>query len=309
MIGTAIKGLKIIEEGTEVYSGKLPVEGGYLLDTIYIPNENCYLLRHNNQLFRKDIDENPAYLFMDVICGARAGACFKYSIVQKRLIINKDMRNISVVNLQTKTVEIEVEKTVGDILSDIKVFGPQDTRVASASDDGYLLLYKLNYSQRQGSIVGSYKIDLMEERREVVRSLGVCSKHQHVLVEIGLKVSPWVSSRMLLFRMNNNQFTLKAFIDSLSQNIGRKYPLECYGYAGRNILWMGLSTDKNGVVQIYSYDIEREELKELEEKRISHQEDHPVKVHRVGDGFYYTGYVGKAMEVKISFNSDCCILI
>ena len=303
LIGTHQKGLKMIEENSEVYSGRLPIKDRSLRDVIYIPTENCYLLNHNDQLFRKDIDENPPYLYMNLSCSARFGASFKYSTTQKRLIIIEDWKKISSVNLLTKKVEITVAGSVEGYLNDFKVFGPQDTQVASLTRDGYLFLYKMNYNQRQGSILGSYKIDLMKERDEEAKSLAVCDKDHHVLVEIGQFDDPYISPRMILLAIdkNNNNFTLKASIDCFNQNLGQKLCMDCYGYAGRDIIWVGFSGNENGVVQMYAYNMEREELKELEEKRVNHQEYYPVKVQRVGGEFYYTGWSGRVMELRINF--------
>ena len=299
LIGTRRKGLKIIEDNSLIYKGKLPGQYTKLVEAIYIEPLNTYLLYHNKQIFRKDINQNPPYPFINIKCGVRFGACFKYSKIQNQLIINKDYTNLAAVNLQAKAVEIEVEKTVGKDLKDFKIFGLEDTRVASVSIGGFVFVYQLNYNEKRGAIVESFKIDLIEQREEEAQSIAVCGKNQYFLVEIGQKYSPYRSSRMIILQFRNYNLTQISSIDCLRQGIGYKYPLEFYRYFGRFILWVGLSRNERGVIQVYGYDTVNRELKELRDKRVLHQELYPAKVQRVGEEFYYTGHEGKLVRLSI----------
>ncbi|MEO0529617.1 MAG: alkaline phosphatase family protein [Planctomycetota bacterium] len=42
------------------------------------------------------------------------------------------------------------------------------------------------------------------------------------------------------------------------------------------------------------------EFKELEEKRVKHREINPVKIHRVNDDYYYSGWDGKVMKLRLT---------
>ena len=89
MMATSRKGLKVFENGKQIYSSKFFKEDSELRDTIYIKHLNCYLISYNKKLYRKDIDKKAPYIFMEIPCIYRVGACLLYSDVHERLIIHK----------------------------------------------------------------------------------------------------------------------------------------------------------------------------------------------------------------------------
>ena len=220
------------------------------------------------------------------------------------LITNKDCKNISAINLESKQVEIEVEKIVGNYIIDFRLFGEQEEKAIAVTEDGHILLYNLDYNQKTGSVINSFKIELKEERKEEAQSIAVCDKNEYAIVEIGQSESPWVSSRMVIIKIEGDSLIKKAMIDQHSQKIGYKLALESLGYIGRHILWVGLSKLENGVAQLYVYDIERGEFKELQDKRVIHKERSPAKIHRMGSELYYTGSYGKIMRLRLKYNID-----
>ena len=52
---------------------------------------------------------------------------------------------------------------------------------------------------------------------------------------------------------------------------------------------------------VYDYDTGTEKFKELTDKRAFHQEVEPMRLHRVGSEFYYTGYETKLMSLTLVF--------
>ena len=236
---------------------------------------------------------------MTVGCGYRPGACLRYSKINKRLIINKDRKNISVINPLTRRIEIEVEINVGDIINDFRLVGENEGRVVSITDDGYTLLYGLDYKRKTGSAIASYKDRVAEEWMEKPQSLAVCERSLYVVEEIG---ALGISSRMLILKLSHNTLVPMVFIDQVTQNIANKFALDCIGYAGSHILWLGLSRKWNqeGKSQVYDFDTQTRVFKELEERRVTHQENDPFRLHRLGDKFYYTGRNGKVMRISVS---------
>ena len=298
MIGTDEKGIKVIEEGAEIYSGTLPGEEAWLRDIIYISHLNCYLMADESKLYRKDIDEKPPYLLMEVKCGLRVGACFRYSNLHERLVIIKDEKNISTVNLETKEIEIEVVKKFEDSIRDLKLFGEKQDRVVCITYNCHILLYELDFEENEGSAIDHFNLKRVQGRGECGSSIAVCDKGKYVLAEIGAG-HPEICCRMVIFEIKDDTLEKKAFINRFSQEIGVKLAIDCYGYADGFVLWAGLSLDDNALIQVYAYDIEKEEFLELESKRVSHQEDYPVKVHQLGDEFYYTGNLAKVMKLSL----------
>ena len=222
LIGTWKQGLRLMENGVELYSGKLPGDR-QLRDILYNPHFNCYFLALNKKLYKKEIDNKPPYVFMDVDCGWRYGAYLRYSKQQQRLIVNKDERNV------------KMKKSVGNEIMDFRVSGENQEKVVAVTKDGFVLLYSLD-GQRRG-MVHSYEIELIDERDEECRSIAVCEKGENVLVET--KGWNWGCSRMLLFQLANDTFTNTTSIDLFDQGIGCKFALDCYGYAGSHVLCVG----------------------------------------------------------------------
>ena len=300
LVGTYGSGLQVVESGEQVYSGELPIDDNFLRDIVYVPLVKSYFIASRYKPYRKAINDKPPSLYMDVLCGSRYGAYLRYSEINQKLIINKDRKNISVINPKTKKIDIEVKKIVGKDVRDFRLFGEKENRVVAVTWDGYLLLYGLKYAQRSGSLISNQHLELIEERMERPKSIAVCEKNKYVFLEIGQSHNPFICSRLVILKLSYNTFTKMASIDQFSQKIGEKYAFECFGYAERHILWVGLSRENNGFVQIYSYDTQAGELRELEDKRIKHQECEPYKLHRVREKFYYTGKNGKLLSLSAS---------
>ena len=298
MIGTRGKSLKVIENSSLIFCGQLPLKNARLDDMIYISTENCYLLAYNNKLYRKEIDSQPPFVFMDVRCGWRVGACFRFSNIHQRLIINKDRKNISAIYLQNKEI-FKVEKGLGTKITDFRLFGQNEENVVSITYDGFILLYQLNYEQKTGSVISNFKVQLLEEEGEIGTSVAVCDRNQYVLAEIGKSTNHLTCTRMLFLKIEEDNLIIKSSIDTYFDLVGQKLALDCYGYARNHLLWVGLSRLEGGVAQVYDYDIERGELKELEEMRVVHQELDPAKIHKFQDEFYYTGSYGTIMKLSL----------
>ena len=295
-------GMVLVEDGEDIYTGKFPTEEVPPLDIIYIEHFECYLMNFDDKVYRKDINDQPPYVYMNIHCGTRVGACFRYSKLHQRLIVNKDYENITAVNLHCKDFMIEVEKDVGEDIYDFRVFGEQEDRIISITRDGYVVLYHLDYEKDTGCVKGHSKIELKEDRKEELTSVAVCEKGQFTLVEIGRHESEFISSRMLVFKIEEDKLVKKASLDQFYLKMGQKFALECYGHVGTHVLWVGLTGNEEGAAQVYDYDSESQELKELVENRELHEEYDPVKLVRLEKNqFCYAGNRGKVMSLSFVF--------
>ena len=213
LTGTQKKHLKLVENNETVYQEKLPVEFAFLLDMIYIPAMDCYFLHYHHKLYRKDIDDQPPYMYMNIFCGVRFGACFRYSETHQRLIINKNEKIISAVNLEAKELEIEVKKSVGDSIIDFRIFGEKDERAIAFTKDGYIVLYSFDFRQKTGEVVSHSQIELFGGRAEWPKSISVCSKGEYPLIEIGEWYKPYLCSRMLVYKIGGKTLTKMVTVD------------------------------------------------------------------------------------------------
>ena len=301
LIATMTKGLRLIDNTELLYSAKLPVSGeAWLNDLIYIKSKDCYLMNLNHKIYKKDIDRKPPTLLLDLKCGNRVGASFKYSEVHDRLIVNMYWKRIGVVDLLHEKVEFTVDLYSGTNITDFRVFGEWEDRVICITADGFIFLMKLNYPQKVGSIADFHNMELIESRKEKGASVAVCKKDRFVFVEIGCQKEPFYCSRIAIFEITSGSLVKKVMVDRFQQEIVGKLALSCYSYIDNYIIWVGLAGGEDGVAQVYSYETTSGVLKELEEKRVSHRELNPVKLNRYNKSFYYIGYRGNLMSLHLN---------
>ena len=296
LIGTESKSIVLTKNGEEVYSGKLPGYG-YLEGILYDPLLDCYFLAYKRKLYRKDLNDKPAYLYMDIECGWEEGVSFRYSNLHQRLIINKGGKKISVFNQKTRKVEDELERGVAGLITDFRLFGEQENRVVAVAKDRHVMLYNLGHDNKVG-LADSTQIELLRWSTRP-RSVAVCDKNKYILVELDQCHRPTRCARMLIFEVSENSLVRKACLDTYEDCIAPKWAQECLGYVGNSIVWVGLAIEYAGRAHLFAYDIDTEELRELVGKRVTHQECDPYELYRLDGKFYYTGMMGQVMRLSL----------
>ena len=299
MIGTKRKGVKLIEGNNQLYSGRLPVENGLLVDIIYVQHLNCYLVHHDYKIYRKDVNDQPPYLYMKIKIALRIGSSFRYSKIHERVIIAKNLRYISALNVEKKQVEIRVKKKFGDKIQEFRIFGKGQNTVISVTNDGHILAHKLNFKKKSEQILSHLELKLLKHRGEIGTSLAVCDKDQFIFVEISQEKSPYLASRIMILELGDQNLILKATMDRFRFSLGEDLALEFFGYVGGHALAIALSRKVNGMAKIFDYNTGTGEFRELEEKRLKHEEKEPTKLIRLGDQFYYSGEEGKVMKLSV----------
>ena len=204
------------------------------------------------------------------------------------------------INLETKEIEFEVrkKKKQGGFISQSKFVGAKQNRVVSLTIDGQVILYDLDYEKKEGSVLTSKKLKLKEEREEKGLSIGVCPKGEYALIEIFNGTVAYKSSRMILLQLKNEKIAVKATLDHFDQQLGGKYSLDCFGYVGNYLVWVGFSC-KEGLIQVFGHQIGSGELKELENKRVSSMETYSTQLYRSRNQYYYTGNRGNVMKLSL----------
>ena len=93
MAGTNWKGVQVSDNGTLLYSAGLPQGEKELYDIIYFSPLNSYFLATRCNLYRKEIDDKPPYVFLEGGCGSRLGASLRSSEINQRLVVIREGRN------------------------------------------------------------------------------------------------------------------------------------------------------------------------------------------------------------------------
>ena len=293
---------KLVDNGKEYPSVDLPNDDESIKDIIYVDHLDCFFLLHANRLYRKDLDAKPPYLWMDIKIGYREGASLIYSQYNKRLFTIKDLDNLAVIHLERKRIDLELIKVFALSHNDFRVFGEKENKVVSILKNGVIVLYVINYDLRKVIACHRCSTDKILRRGEAGISIAVGDRSQYIFVEMRGYRSAFIYSRLLVYKVDGHILKKKAVLDLFDQGIYCSYPLECLGYVGTHILWVGLSHFHGGIAQIFDYDTESGQLRELEEKRVSHNEYCPFNIHRLGKGneLFYTGQCGRVM--KLTFN-------
>ena len=198
---------------------------------------------------------------------------------------------------KTRKIALSMKKRMGDAIVDFKLIGENQDKLVSVTVHGHVLLYNLGLkSHKKRGIVAKFRIDVLEEE---CQSLAVCEKNQYVIVEVG-DVMSLFCSKMLILQVDEDSISKLAEIDEYSKSIREKYAQEWIGYAEKEALWVGLSGEE-GPVQVYAYNTESGDFREIEDERVSHQERRVFKLHRMGGKLYYTGMGARLMRLSWSY--------
>ena len=297
LILTFAKGMKVIKDNKQVFSAKCSARKLFNHEIIYVDFLDCFLLLANNDLYRKDIDGEVPYFFMSL----SSQACLlRYSKHNNPLIlVQGKWGDLAVYDLKQKKKVLHLKNPAKEMIKDVKLFGEKEEKFISVARSGSVWMRIFNFSMKK--LISSFhlKIDPLEGREEEGNSIAICDKNQHVLVEMSEQAG--FCSRMLVFQIKGNLLVLKANVDLIMSLRGYKSALACAGYFDKYILWVGLTSYKSNIAQLYCYELESNELKELEKKRVYHLENWPYRLEKLGGDFYYCGGNGKVLQLSLNF--------
>ena len=181
-VATVYLGLKVMENSREIYLGNLPFGPKWLSDLVYINHLNFYLLEYGGKIYRKDIDKNPRFVFMDLNCRAGEGKNLKYSKLNKRLIVPKDGKNIAVVNLERRQIEVEMKSGPHyPSIEDFIIFGRKEDKIAWITRNGLAYLSSVRYDLKKITSKSVLQVQLIQERGERPSCLAVCDQGKYLV--------------------------------------------------------------------------------------------------------------------------------
>ena len=296
MVACHFKGLKVVEDHKEVFSGKLPEFGG-IIDLVYASHLDCFLFLIRNHIYRKDIDDQLPFLFIDLssISIDQRFSSLVYSKINRRLI-GRTSSQFIIIDVDKKRVDFIINR--GRFFN-FEVIGQKESGIISLVQRKYLSLLVISYQMRKILAFIQHKLDLIAERQERAVLFAVNDQNNLVLVELQAEDS--YCSRMVLFEIKKNKFMKKAVLDVYTQRTGINYTLSCCGCFGDNILWIGLSHLSPVRVRLYACNAKTWDLMELEEKRTDQSVDRLIKVKGIRNGFYFVSKGGKLMRLTVRY--------
>ena len=303
LIGNLRQGIKIIENGSEIYSG-LIVEGATSLSSIeYIWPLDCYLIACGNNIYRKDIDSKPPYIFLEKGLKYTIPRFVNNSKTILRYLCIVDHENIHLVNTFSRKREISLIKRSAGYLRNLKLFNSRISKLICTSDEGRVLAFSYHSATKRILSRASYKPKLMIRRGEtpVKFELAVCPKAEYIMLALGSDRAKIKASRVMVLRMKGSVISCEAQLDEWTTNLRLKTALSCYGYLGKVVYFFGMTINESGTIQSYEFDTRSGGFKELTEMRVSHGERFPCRVQQFRNSFYYTGNNLKVMRLSVKF--------
>ena len=200
-IETVERGYKLIKDSIEVYSEKVGEDE--LGCSVYATPLDCFLFfLHDDKIYRKDLNQKPPSLFMD-LSSLDINYCFDklfVSPINKRLFA-VSYSQIMIINLEQKRVEIRLDQ-FGQDFFEFCLFGSQHNNlVVTTLEGGYVSLFIFNCQMRKLVRHSQYKIDLAEDGRETVNTLAVSDQNDHLYVEVWKDFE--YCSKMIIFEVKD----------------------------------------------------------------------------------------------------------
>ena len=107
MVANFHYGIGVIENSRQLYC-KLPEECRDIGDIAYIPSLNSYLIAGRNNIYRKDIDSKPPYIYLGVFYkhyqSPLQNTRLEYSDTHNRIIFISNRDQLSLMNPKTKKI-------------------------------------------------------------------------------------------------------------------------------------------------------------------------------------------------------------
>ena len=299
MVLTNWRGLKVIKNGAQIYSDKLPIET-VVLAYFYATHLDCFFFVLNGKLYRKDIDDQPPQLCLEWEYAYIN--CFSYSPINQRLIILFSPANISVVNLDAKRLEFRLDKRGGFrgvIWKDFKVFGEKENKVITNSGTGYLWLFVFNFKMRKLLSLSQHEVDPNQDEKLILSPIAVSDLNDHVVVEFSISLR---CKRILIFGVNQNILVKKVVYSPMYTTIVNNFSIYCCGCFRKHILWVGLELGTPSQAKITLYDVEKMDVRVLREKSVYSDSVFPRHMVRIENNrFYYTSRDGRIMKLTVKF--------
>ena len=305
LIMTDFRGMKVIKDCEQVYSGSLPQKDS-VDGSVYDDHLDCFFFTHGGIIYRKDIDDKPPSVFMNLRALRRYFGKLRYSLKNRRMVSIASSKFIMVVNNAEKRVELDVNKGIDGYISSFRVFGSKGNKVVSVTRAGLLLLHIFCYKLKKLTKFNSFQIELVKgekSKQEVAESIAVCEENEHILVSI-IGGFGFESSKLMIFQLEGETFVKKASLDQTKEEVERKTPFEWFCVFDSVIIWVSLEKLDSGEIRLFCFDLKTGCLKEiLKEKDLGHQVSSPKSSHLLNGKLYYAGYYGKVMGMSLDFLS------
>ena len=275
-------------------------------DLHYSRHLDCYLLCLEFKIYRKNLDGKPAFLFVDLKIEGMIGSSFILAKTYPRFILSRKRRDISLINLETRKMEISFPKDHGGQVVTHHLLDEQERHLLILTHDAHVVLYDLfpgDEENNKNHLLSSKKIAFSEERKEEASNLSVGPEGEYLFVLLGtLLPMVMMTSRILILKIEGGRKLSDPLreVDFLHLGLGPCNSTACFGLVRNHLLFVGICYKEVKYAVLYDFDVESRKLKEVPEKRVLHQASHPLTTQKVGDDLYYPGADGKVFKMALN---------
>ena len=305
LIATYGKGLKLVKNSEEIYKTALPHPNSIITAVRYIKDINAYLLCIGAKIYRKDINSLPHYLFIDIdVCYKPCGG-FKYSSINRKLIVARNYHNITLIDLKTRKLEVTMKKRRSPSTMDFVLLGDEEEFVLVITSYRFISLYCLTrryVAEVTGAMIWDYFVEQADDRiRETGYALKTDPTKKFVLAQLVIPGSPWRSSRILIFEFLGKKLKLRGSFDALENGVN-SYIRICFApkikvLRGDSIELFMFYIVPSGLVRLCALEkVEKGEmnsdyaLREVEGVGgVPFEASFPSEIQKVGSDIFYIG--------------------
>ena len=294
-VGTFDHGFKVIEEGEEVfYSNNTQI----MIDAHYYKPLGCYFFIRMGVLYRKDIDNKPAYSPLDIKPGSMPKKSLRSSNLNKRLFLGNKAGGLSVVDPENKKVCFVIKSKKTHYLT-FEIFGKKENRLLCVDQGGLIVLININFELSKVLSLTTFPVELNQNKDYIPSSLSISPNNNYACF-----AHRSGGHSVMLFKIGLNSLELIKEIKNTQGRYSPQMSLGCLGCLGERILFLHLDYYfGQHLARVYQFDAESGEFKELEEKRTNNKEKYSISVERLDDSgvLYYSGNQGKVMKMRIAY--------
>lgn len=186
----------------------------------------------------------------------------------------------------------EIRKDVGARIFDFQSL--KDSKLILLTEDGHLILQKLEEKSSSSRTLSSCKIQLENVP-------GICTQKIAVHPEEGL-VAVCIDvytklSRVVFYKIQKEKLILKSTLDFRNLNVNYFEAFEFYQKNGRQMIVSGISNYGDSL--LYTFVIDKRNYKLLQLKQKVTGTHHPSELHKVGNEMLGVDEKGALFEISI----------
>ena len=211
------------------------------------------------------------------------GRALRSAYHQKVIIANEERKRLVAILISDKRVRVEMRKSDGEGIIDHKVFGSEEDKVAALTQDGWILLFKMDLRVLSASLIHKTKLDLFSYNHEIAASLLICPASRFFLVHF--RDERKQATRIILYEYKNLALVEKNMKFLYKKELGYFCSSEFYGYFDNFLLFGCFSRCSSPSSWLtYGYDVARNMVYELSGLTREFTADNPMKMVRLSDG-------------------------